>query len=46
MKVLQSGDPCIQFRLPDEEGTEVCIGDYRDKWIILYFYPIRMCEDL
>ena len=27
------------FCLPDEEGKEVCIEDYRGKYLILYFYP-------
>lgn len=27
------------FCLPDHEGKEHCLHDFRGKWIILYFYP-------
>lgn len=29
----------INFCLPDEEGNEVCLDDYKGKWVVLYFYP-------
>ncbi|RLF50282.1 MAG: peroxiredoxin [Thermoplasmata archaeon] len=28
-----------QFCLPDENGDEICLKDFRGKWIVLYFYP-------
>ena len=27
------------FCLPDENGKETCLKDFKDKWVILYFYP-------
>lgn len=29
----------MNFCLPDEEGNEVCLDNYKGKWIVLYFYP-------
>ncbi len=33
------GDPAPDFCLPDQNGTERCLKDYRGKWVVLYFYP-------
>ncbi|GMQ82234.1 MAG: peroxiredoxin [Rhodothermia bacterium] len=33
------GDPAPEFTLVSNEGTEVNLTDYRDQWIVLYFYP-------
>ncbi|HVP93602.1 MAG TPA: peroxiredoxin [Methanoregulaceae archaeon] len=27
------------FCLPDSEGKETCLLDFRGKWVVLYFYP-------
>jgi peroxiredoxin Q/BCP len=27
------------FCLPNQEGNEICLEDYREKWVVLYFYP-------
>lgn len=27
------------FCLPDAEGTDVCLEQFRGKWVVLYFYP-------
>lgn len=27
------------FCLPGAEGKEVCLGKFRGKWVVLYFYP-------
>ncbi len=29
----------IDFCLPDYEEKNVCLNDFRGKWIVLYFYP-------
>lgn len=29
----------FDFCLPDENGDEICIENFRGKWIVLYFYP-------
>ncbi len=33
------GKKAPSFCLPDPDGVERCLEDYRGKWIILYFYP-------
>ncbi|MDH7593446.1 MAG: peroxiredoxin [Methanomicrobiales archaeon] len=33
------GHPAPDFCLPDSRGENVCLRDYRGKWVILYFYP-------
>ena len=33
------GDPAPEFTLVSNEGTEVNLKDYRDQWVVLYFYP-------
>jgi len=38
-KKLSIGDPAPNFCLPDQDGEEVCLKDFRGKWVILYFYP-------
>ncbi len=37
-------DPCVgktapPFCLPDAKGTNVCLDQFRGKWVVLYFYP-------
>lgn len=33
------GDPAPEFELPDQDGQLHSLEDYRDQWVILYFYP-------
>ena len=33
------GDPAPEFTLVSNEGVEVSLKDYRDEWVVLYFYP-------
>jgi len=35
--VLNAAAP--DFCLPDQNGTETCLKDYTEKWVVLYFYP-------
>ncbi|MDD1716382.1 MAG: peroxiredoxin [Methanolinea sp.] len=40
----KSPDPFVgrqapQFCLPDAGGFEVCLSQFRGKWVVLYFYP-------
>ncbi|ACI19755.1 thioredoxin-dependent thiol peroxidase [Dictyoglomus thermophilum] len=30
------------FTLPDQNGKEISLSDYKGKWVILYFYPKDM----
>ena len=33
------GQPAPEFELPDQEGQLHSLEDYRDRWVVLYFYP-------
>ena len=37
--MLKIGDMAPEFCLEDADGKEVCLKDFRGKWLILYFYP-------
>ncbi len=39
MVELSIGSEAPTFCLPNQEGEEVCLGDHREKWVVLYFYP-------
>ncbi len=36
---LKVGEEAPDFCLQDAKGKEVCLKDFRDKWLVLYFYP-------
>ncbi|MEV6140017.1 thioredoxin-dependent thiol peroxidase [Nocardia sp. NPDC051990] len=36
---LSLGDPAPDFTLPDADGENVSLSDYRDRKVIVYFYP-------
>jgi len=36
---ISAGDPAPGFELADQEGRIHSLEDYRDKWVLLYFYP-------
>lgn len=33
------GDIAPDFCLPNQDGAQVCLNDFRGKWVVLYFYP-------
>lgn len=33
------GEPAPDFELPDQDGQLHSLEDYRDQWVVLYFYP-------
>ena len=33
------GVPAPEFELPDQDGQLHSLEDYRDQWVVLYFYP-------
>jgi len=37
--VLEAGDIAPDFILPDQDGEEVTLSDYRGRTVVLYFYP-------
>lgn len=36
---LKAGDQAPEFTLPNQEGKEVNLSDYKGQWVVLYFYP-------
>jgi peroxiredoxin Q/BCP len=36
---LEIGTEAPTFCLPDQDGSEVCLDDFKGKWVVLYFYP-------
>jgi peroxiredoxin Q/BCP len=36
---LQAGQPAPDFELPDQQGRLRRLADWREKWLVLYFYP-------
>ena len=36
---LAVGAPAPEFELPDQTGQLHSLEDYRDQWVVLYFYP-------
>jgi peroxiredoxin Q/BCP len=37
--ILKSGDDAPNFTLPDNQGRQVSLSDFKGKWVVLYFYP-------
>ncbi len=36
---MNEGDNAEDFCLKDADGKNVCLKDYRGRWVVLYFYP-------
>ncbi|MFX0140633.1 MAG: peroxiredoxin, partial [Candidatus Hodarchaeota archaeon] len=36
---LEIGAEAPNFCLPDKDNKDVCLKDFKDKYVILYFYP-------
>lgn len=36
---VRVGAPAPEFELPDQTGQLHSLEDYRDQWVVLYFYP-------
>src|SRR3954468_2952949 len=39
MPRLTPGDPAPDFTLPDADGNDVSLADFRGRYVIVYFYP-------
>ena len=39
---LSTGDPAPDFTLPDADGNQVSLGDYRGRRVIVYCYPAAL----
>ncbi len=35
----RAGQDAPGFTLPDQDGTMRSLGDFRGKWLVLYFFP-------
>ena len=42
--MLETGIIAPDFRLPDQNGKDVSLSDFRGQKVILYFYPKDMTE--
>ena len=42
MPRLSPGEPAPDFTLPDADGNDVALADYRGRKVIVYFYPAAM----
>ena len=40
--IPQVGQTAPTFTLPSQEGTNISLGQYKGKWVVLYFYPKDM----
>lgn len=36
---LTPGDTAPKFQLKADDGREVSLGDFRGRWLVLYFFP-------
>jgi len=39
IKMIEEGKKAPSFCLPDKDGKEVCLTDFQDRWVVVYFYP-------
>ena len=42
MPRLSPGDPAPDFTLPDADGKDVALRDFRGRKVVVYFYPAAM----
>ena len=40
--MLKENDKAPHFKVPDQNGNNISLSDFKGKWIILYFYPKDM----
>jgi peroxiredoxin Q/BCP len=38
-RMPREGEPAPEFRLPSTEGKELGLGDFKGRYVVLYFYP-------
>jgi thioredoxin-dependent peroxiredoxin len=37
--VLAEGTPAPDFTVPDQHGNPVSLGDFRGRWVVLWWFP-------
>jgi peroxiredoxin (alkyl hydroperoxide reductase subunit C) len=46
--MIEAGEPAPEFTLPDQDGNEVSLSDFRGRTVVLVFYPLDfspVCTD-
>jgi peroxiredoxin Q/BCP len=38
-KMVTIGEKAPDFCLKDQDEKDICLKDFKDKWLVLYFYP-------
>lgn len=38
-KLINTGDKAPDFAVPNQDGRETSLRDFKNKWLVLYFYP-------
>jgi len=41
-KLPAAGETAPAFTLPSQDGSQISLASFRDKWVVLYFYPKDM----
>ncbi len=36
---MKIGQPAPKFSLPNQDGKQVSLSDFKGRWLVLYFYP-------
>lgn len=39
MPMVRVGDPAPEIDADAHDGTRVCVASFRDRWLVVYFYP-------
>ena len=37
--MIQPGEKAPEFTLPDQDGNDVSLSDFKGETVVLYFYP-------
>ncbi len=37
--MIEVGQKAPEFCLPNQDEVEICLRDFKGKWVVLYFYP-------
>ena len=37
--MLAEGAPAPDFTLPDQQGDPISLGDFRRRWLVLWWFP-------
>ncbi|MCE7739585.1 MAG: peroxiredoxin, partial [Candidatus Heimdallarchaeota archaeon] len=37
--MLNEGEKAPLFCLPNDKSEKICLDQFKDKWVVIYFYP-------